>query len=436
MKNKFILILIINFFNIFQSSYAADNFVIGVGTHFGYAVKYEMAFKQWAGLASINAARDEILWRDSEVTPNQYAFSNGGAVAQSFFSRNASIKPILIFAYGNSNYDNGGFPVTEVGVNSFVEYTKWIVKNSGAYTDTFELWNEWNLGAGSVPHERFGSPIDYVKLARKVYPAIKKIKPDAKLLVGAVGQEHPEWKWLKQAVEEGVLEYADGISVHLYNHCDLANVGSDKAIKQIDSLKAWLTNRGEKYLPIYVTEFGWPNDVGPCGVSERDSGIHTLRFLLEMSKRNWIKGAWIYEFMDSGSDKENREHNFGLLRRDGSEKFAGCVVRNFSKIISNRPYLSFSNKGVNVSAYRYLGDTFIFYWALNPVENKRYKIIFGGNKSGVVKKVNLCDADKPFDGNDVKSLFITGKEPVVIKVSGDVSLSDLTYEVPDGAAVR
>ena len=432
MKNKFLLLLFLLLGNFCAS---ANELAIGVGVHFGYGVTYGDLFSKWMDAAKLTHARDEILWRDVEAKPGEFSLRGGGDNANNFFTKQKSITPTLILAYGNKNYDGGGFPVSTTAINSFVSYSKWIEKLTKGYANTYELWNEWNLGAGSFPRERYGAPADYVKLASHVYPALKSRNPDAKILVGAVGQEYPEWKWIKKAIEFGLLNYADGISVHLYNHCDLPNVGSDKAIKQLDSLKLWIKNNYDKDIPIYVTEFGWPNDIGPCGVNEHDSAIHTLRFLLEVSKRDWVKGVWIYEFMDSGDDKLNREHNFGLHRRDGSEKFAGCIVRNFGKIVAGRPYFQTVDKGINASVYRYEGDTYFFYWVANPIVNKKYPLPeYSFLKGGVA--VPLCDSNFDQERKDAKYWSVHGREPLVIKRTGEVEISNMKIGGGDALNIR
>jgi hypothetical protein len=48
-----------------------------------------------------------------------------------------------------------------------------------------------------------------------------------------------------------------------------------------------------------------------------------------------IQRTFLYELINEGSDPRNREHNFGLLRVDGSEKPAFRSLRNLIRILED-----------------------------------------------------------------------------------------------------
>jgi hypothetical protein len=65
---------------------------------------------------------------------------------------------------------------------------------------------------------------------------------------------------------------------------------------------------------------GWPTNIGECAIPESVSSEQTLRFLLDSINITDLAGIWFYEFLDSGSDPTNREHRFGLLRKNYKQR--------------------------------------------------------------------------------------------------------------------
>jgi polysaccharide biosynthesis protein PslG len=68
--------------------------------------------------------------------------------------------------------------------------------------------------------------------------------------------------------------------------------------------------------------------------------------------RPWVAGVWFYELQDGGDDPANREHRFGLLRRDGSEKPAGCALRELGAQVAGRPFASMAVNAVATAGFR------------------------------------------------------------------------------------
>ncbi len=263
----------------------------------------------------------------------------------------APFSPLLVLGQSNKYYDGGGQPKSATAVSAFTRYANWVVGQT-PIINMVEVWNEWDLGAGSsATGGSQKDPVDYARLAQATTRALKASHPDVKVLVGAMGIV-TNWTWTTTAIQAGMLEGADGISVHIYNHCASSqNVGADMAIAKADELRA-LVDKTRPGLPIYVTEFGWPNNTaGSCPTTEQDTAVHTVRFLLEASLRDWLAGAWFHEFQDGGTDLTDREQNYGLMRYDGTEKPAGCAVRELGATIAQRPKAVTRASGVTMARF-------------------------------------------------------------------------------------
>ena len=344
---------------------AGEPMILGVQTHFAYDRKVNAArVIEWIQATRIASTRDEMFWNDVEDTAGGYTIRNSAQASRDvWWNRLPATAPLLILGYGHPRWDAGGQPRSADAVAAYAKYAGWLVGETKQRVRMVELWNEWNLKAGAVPAAGAqGGAGDYVRMTAAALKAVKAVDPGVKVLVGGVGEDHPDWRWMREALAQGLLDGADGVSVHLYNHCDSTNVGADEMLRRLERLQGLMKARAGREVPVYLTEVGWPVHQGACQVSEADAAVFTLRLLLEASLRDWLKGVWVYESIDSGDEPGNREHRFGLLRRDGSERAAGCAVREFGAVIAARPAQRVRNGSVTVAVYHEAGRSTVFVW--------------------------------------------------------------------------
>jgi polysaccharide biosynthesis protein PslG len=316
--------------------------ILGVQTHFAFnSSRTDVgSFRAWMARARFHSSRDEMFWWHVEDPEGRLEMRQGAlATREVWRSMPPPFKPLLTLDFGYQSYDGGGQPKSDAAVAAFSRYARFVVSQSQPLVRMVEVWNEWNLKAGARPEGGSdGNPRDYVHLAAATYQELKALNPEVQVIVGAISDDFPDWKWMRQATQLGLLERADGLSVHLYNHCmPAARVGSDELIQRLDALRTIMEAAGHASMPVYVTEAGWPTHSGKCAVGENDAALHSVRFLLEASLRPWVRGVWFYEMQDGGGDAADMEQHFGLLRRDGSEKPAGCALRELGAQIAARP---------------------------------------------------------------------------------------------------
>jgi hypothetical protein len=109
--------------------------------------------------------------------------------------------------------------------------------------------------------------------------------------------------------------------------------------------------------PLMITETGYHNAVlderGHPPVSEHAAAKYTPRLLFEYFNHG-VARSYIYELLDPRSDpRKRRDHDFGLLRSDGSRKPAFVVLRNVVDILQD-PGRAFSPSSL---AFRITGAT-------------------------------------------------------------------------------
>jgi polysaccharide biosynthesis protein PslG len=323
-------------------------FEFGVGTHFGQGKGNSSVAFKWMSDAGMTSFRDEIYWKNMEFKPGKIAPNAKALLAIKAFTdaNQHAFNPFLILSYGNPIYDKGSQPTSEQGRQGFAAYAKWLAGRLKGKVEYFEVWNEWNLGSGTVPKKlNNGNPVDYVKLAGISYDAIKKENPAAKVIVGAIGGDRENWPWLQDAIKAGLLKKADGVSVHLYNHSLPNNqAGAAEVVQRLRTLQTLLRkSNGGVAVPIFVTETGWPTHWGLKGVSEQIAAEQTARLLLEAQSLEDLAGIWWYELADGGKNPFEPEHRFGLLTTYLKEKPAGCRLRSLI------PFIKQSSLNQNIS---------------------------------------------------------------------------------------
>ena len=328
-----------------------SRFLLGIGTHQGLGGPVSsrgyvpsVNIKQIEDLG-LNAFRDDFPWSDFESPGRRMGFTAQlGRLDEQI--RSGVARPFLILAFGHHLVPNSMPPTTDDARRRFADYAAAAAQSVAARSPLFELWNEWNLAAKK---DAAFSAENYLALAKVTQPAVKQAAPDAPFIVGAIGDD-PGWVWTERLLKSGILQYADGISVHLYNFCMTpAKRTSAEIIDRLSAFRRLVDQAsGNPDFPIYVTETGWTTATGKCGVSEQAQADESAQLILWASTASrWLKGLWLYELKDSGTNPSELEDNFGLFRFDNSPKPVACAVRGAWAFI--RPSLSAERKDLSGS---------------------------------------------------------------------------------------
>lgn len=415
-----------------ETASAPNQILVGVVTHVGLRRNAPSLVESWASQSGMSSTRDEMYW--SQVVSSDGFTTRDGDASQTLetwraVNRASGSRPVAVLAYGHPSYDGGGQPSSPRALAGYGSYAQYVANRISSLNPLVEVWNEWNLKAGSVAASGAqGETQTYVALAKTIKDSLSPGYPNIDILVGAVGDDI-DWLWTQDAISKGLLSYGNGLSIHLYNHCMRSpnRVGADELVDRLDVLRDLVDIRQPRY-PIYVTEFGWPTSTGACGVSEIDAAVHATRFLAEVSTRPLVRGVWSYDLQDDGTDPTNREHRFGLLTAESvpKEKPAACALRSIVKFIKNRPAYVRRKSGVNVAGYQANGQSMVVIWADAAVSqpDKQVKIVTPDSFSGL-QAVNLCGAT----GGTVTStssasadVALDGLKPLVLTATGVLPL--------------
>jgi len=311
----------------------AAAFEFGACIHLALGRSDAAAVLQHLDGAGMTSLRDDIYWSSVEHDQGQLQFGPKydqlKQAVQGMAQRSKST--LLILAFGNKLYDNGGLVTSPEGIAAFANYAGFVVRSFGDAVNRYEVWNEWNSGFGSNPKVDRGSADAYVRLLAATAKSIKQANPRA-MVVGGV-TAGVELKWWREFIAADGLSHLDAISVHSYTLFRFKE-NPEGAIRSLDQLRALVVEASpNREIPILVTEMGWPTNRGKHGVSERDAAKYLVRFMMLARSRPWIGGVWWYDLFDDGDSNTKTEHRFGLVTRDLRLKPAYIAARDISKML-------------------------------------------------------------------------------------------------------
>lgn len=287
----------------------------------------------------VRSARIDIFWNEV-ADRNGVLFTPLRALDRSLDAPLSLSGSLGILCYGHGDVRSGARPTDAETRQAFAEYCSNVVKQLRHKISFFEVWNEWNVvGMGNTPiSEGRGNPDDYVSLLALAYKRIKDANPEAFVLGGAMGGIGEIEDFLPRALSAGLLEHCDGLSVHPYFFgapTRKDRLPENALPERISRLKAWLSEYPDgDETPIYVTELGWPTYEHQEGVSQEEQARNMVRSILVLALEPRVKGVWLYELRDSGTDTQEREHAYGLVERDGAPKASYYALKDTVSLLS------------------------------------------------------------------------------------------------------
>ena len=289
--------------------------IYGVGTHI-VASNLERGRSALKDLGA-QSIREDILWDASELTLGVFAL-NASHLAKLAAMESAGVENVLILAYGN-NAHGIGQPYTSAERAKFLDYVRWVVPLTRHCVKYYEIWNEWNHGAGAsaaqVTSGLHGGTQQYADLCRDAYPIIKSLAPNSIVLTGSTSKV---WSghWYPALCDAGILPFTDGFSVHAYTHSEATpNHLPPRAITYLNDIDTLVkAKNGGVSVPQYITEMGWPTHT--TGHAASAVGHYLSWFYRLADQLPFVRGVWWYDLWDDGSVATDREHRFGLMAND------------------------------------------------------------------------------------------------------------------------
>ena len=372
-----------------------EPFVVGVCAHELH--KGDPSGRAYAMMrdAGITSVRTDAHWAYVERQPNQLKIEPSW---QRYLKETArhGLSTQFILGYGNQHHGDGEKPRSEPVRAAYNRYVDFVTENLKGQVAYYEIWNEWDVEDPRDP----AFTQDYARLIADAAGIIRQRDPAATVLAGAVTSQGIESGFALRLLENGLMQSVDGLSLHPYVHCRGWRRNTPEAwIDWMAEVDKELTRAAGRPVPLYLTEMAWPSHQGACGIDENLQAAYLARaFFLARTLPN-IKGMWWYDFRNDGTDKTEREHNFGLVRQDFTPKPAYPVLAAISEIVSQYAYLGrLENTANDVVMLRFARgeDELLVAWSTG--KPRTVELRGNENNEGITGRVAMIDTAQPRHG--------------------------------------
>lgn len=206
----------------------------------------------------------------------------------------------------------------------------------------YEIFNEWNLGAGADKYDLYETKgnteilvqkdykytIDqYIDAVKAASEGIREADPQAKILGICSAKDNME-EFVEECLKNGIGQYIDAVSIHPYSvnvspeigHRDDGETTSVPLREKIKNIRALL----DKYnldLPIVITEIGWTN-APLTPITEEIQAEYSIRALGLAD--DLVEFTSFYEALEHGNNDLNEQHYGMLYPNDDSDKALGA----------------------------------------------------------------------------------------------------------------
>lgn len=320
---------------------------VGVNIHFTGAPTKDLDLIKNAGF---NMARTDLKWDVVERTKGQYNWTEYDQLVNGLLSR--GITPYLILDYNNPIYGAGAMDGIRgsTQIQGFTNFAKAAAAHYKGKKIIFEIWNEPNLG--SIFWRPTENVTDYMNLVKSVSPAMKAADPNCVVVAPGVAFIANTFDYLKQCLQQGLLNYVDGLSVHPYKNENPEDGTVDYLYTELRNI---LGQYGKRDFPILGGEFGFSTTWSNVR-NETNQAQFLVRQLIMHDYYN-VPVSIVYDFRNDGTDPNNAEHNFGILRNDYSQKPAYTAIKAMRSALAGYTYSKKLSSGSSDYIYEYTNSS-------------------------------------------------------------------------------
>lgn len=199
----------------------------------------------------------------------------------------------------------------------------------------YEVWNEPNIPQFWEPTPQVAA---YVRLLQAASRAIRAAAPDATVVSGGLapasddgpnGQLDPR-TFLERLYAAGAGPSLDAVAVHPYSYPALPSdvlTARFNTFQKLTDVRATMVARGDAGKQVWLTEVGAPTGDAPGAVSPERQAAIIVDAVRSAAALPWTGPVFVYAVRDAGEDPQEREDNFGLVRRDFAPKPAWRRLR-------------------------------------------------------------------------------------------------------------
>ncbi|MGI8511566.1 MAG: beta-galactosidase, partial [Solirubrobacteraceae bacterium] len=314
-------------------------------------MKQVMAQMRDAGMAY---AREDLSWKEIEVTPGQYDWSWYDVIVS-----NAARNGLRLILIPNNSpvWATGAWnrmPSSGAALDAYIRFIRKAIErygSGGAFWSsrpdvpklpiaTWDIWNE-----PYVPSQTENpNPAAYAGMFKAVVSAVRGVDPAARFMLeadlGTVGPD-PQPPFL-EALFDAVPDlgrYADIVSLHAYTvnsptQCDRGKPVSKGfqswnpiryELCRVQDIRRILDERGASNARMWITELGWSTG-GSRPVSEATQAQYVREAYAKLREWRLVDVVTWFHLKTMERDPANPEDFFGFLHADGSPKPAWSAL--------------------------------------------------------------------------------------------------------------
>lgn len=406
-----------------------DNSDINNDTMFGFCTNVSITNYENLAKAGVSMVRTDLDWEDVETSDDNFAIPQNYLTAINT-ANSYNIDTIVIFnshswpsfyTYKNTSsaYPNSGFPRTSAQIEEFLEYVRYVVTALKGKVTYYELFNETNFMGYSIC-----TGAEYANLLKYVYPAIKEIDPDAKLMIG--GPSGFSVSYLESILAAGGGSYVDYMCTHPYVYpSSPETAGWPSTIENLNNVMDRYVGRR---LPIIFSEVGWSSCVTTRGNSELSKAQNFVRAFAISEAAGNVERITIYR-EGSGGNELDLESRWGAFNRENSATLAyanpmAVALNNFTALMNDYDYVSSLSLADGLYTYKFEGSTTdMFMLWTNDTEHNAKLTLSDANVRVLDMFGNTADAQ--LSGKSV-TLGISGS-PIYIILNKGQSVTAVSY---------
>ncbi len=349
--------------------------------------------------AGIKWCRMDFLWEINEPEKDKFNWKTFDEVFAN--ARKHAVYPLPILCYnsrwGSKKSENGKGIVPDL--NNWIPYVKESVKRYKDFVKYWEVWNEPNIGFWT------GTLDEYAELLKETYKAIKEMDKTAKVAMG--GTAGTDLHFIEELYKRNIP--FDIVNIHPYGY----PTPPERFLEgQIKACRELITRYGDEGKPIWITEYGWPNHIGPNGVDIITQANYIVRAFVIALGAGVEKIFW-YDYQN-GPDPTYNEHNFGIVYMGDIPKPCYVALSTMTRLLEGKRFLKKLDMPEDCYAYVFQGknrDEAIVMWAM---EEKEVALEWKGKG----KLVDLMGNEKPISSNGLLKLKLA-PSPVFLLCKGD-----------------
>jgi hypothetical protein len=288
--------------------------------------------------AGVWSVRVDVDWSRVEAERGRRDWSDVDRVVRAVTAHGMCAHGLITYAPAwagdpTDHPEGSAFPPSDP--NLFGQFAREAAQRYRHDVAVWEVWNEPNTVRFFKPAPNAGR---YAALLASAYTAIKSVDAEMTVLSGGLapaednGRDIAPTTFLAGLYAADANRYFDGFAIHPYSYPALPN---DPATAEWNTALRMATMHdimvagGDAQKPVWITECGAPTGTARVAVTDAVQA-ETIRIVLRAARDvAWLGPAFVYSIRDSGTDTDDAEENFGVLRHDFSPKPAYAVVREF-----------------------------------------------------------------------------------------------------------